>query len=135
MKRRNLGIDREPTIMIIPMIDIVFFLLVFFMVSSLYMNTEQQIPLSLPKASTVTAKNIEPVSITIKSDGQLYIDKVPVANDQALAERIQQFVNANSSQAFVVRADKNVVYDKVIHVLDELKLNGAKYVSVATDRK
>ena len=43
MKRRSKGIDKEPDIMIIPMIDIVFFLLVFFMMSTLYMNTEQQI--------------------------------------------------------------------------------------------
>ncbi len=48
MRRRTLGVKKEPTIMIIPMIDIVFFLLVFFMVGTLYMNTEQQIPLNLP---------------------------------------------------------------------------------------
>ena len=46
MRRRTLGVKKEPTIMIIPMIDIVFFLLVFFMVGTLYMNTEQQIPLN-----------------------------------------------------------------------------------------
>lgn len=47
MKRSSVGIQKEPTIMIIPMIDIVFFLLVFFMMSTLYMNTEEQIPLNL----------------------------------------------------------------------------------------
>ena len=52
MKRSSVGIQKEPTIMIIPMIDIVFFLLVFFMMSTLYMNTEEQIPLNLPKASS-----------------------------------------------------------------------------------
>ena len=58
MRRRTLRVKKEPTIMIIPMIDIVFFLLVFFMVGTLYMNTEQQIPLNLPSASTSTAKSI-----------------------------------------------------------------------------
>ena len=47
MKRSSVGIQKEPTIMIIPMIDIVFFLLVFFMMSTLYMNTEEQIPLNV----------------------------------------------------------------------------------------
>ena len=61
MRRRTLGVKKEPTIMIIPMIDIVFFLLVFFMVGTLYMNTEQQIPLNLPSASSSTAKSIEPI--------------------------------------------------------------------------
>lgn len=67
MKRRSKGIDKEPDIMIIPMIDIVFFLLVFFMMSTLYMNTEQQIPLSLPKASSSSAKTIEPITISLTS--------------------------------------------------------------------
>ena len=135
MKRRGLGIQKEPVIMIIPMIDIVFFLLVFFMVSSLYMNSEQQMPLSLPKASTVTARNIEPVAISIQKDGKIFVNKDYVANDAALKAQIEKYVQADAAQAFVVRADKDIVYDKVIHVLDELKINGAKYVSVATDRK
>ncbi len=74
MRRRTLGVKKEPTIMIIPMIDIVFFLLVFFMVGTLYMNTEQQIPLNLPSASTSTAKSIEPITITLTTTHTLYID-------------------------------------------------------------
>ena len=73
MRRRTLGVKKEPTIMIIPMIDIVFFLLVFFMVGTLYMNTEQQIPLNLPSASTSTAKSIEPITITLTTTHTLYI--------------------------------------------------------------
>ena len=92
MRRRTLGVKKEPTIMIIPMIDIVFFLLVFFMVGTLYMNTEQQIPLNLPSASA-------------------------------------------PRQAFVIRASKDVYYSEVIALLDMLKVNGAKYISVATERK
>lgn len=134
MRRRNRGLEEAPAIMIIPMIDIIFFLLVFFMYSSLYANTEQQIPLSLPKASTVTAKTIDPVTITFKKDGTLYIDKKVIAPDE-LRDEIQKFIAIEKSQSFVVRADKEVVYDKVITILDELKINGAKYVSVATDRK
>ena len=74
MRRRTLGVKKEPTIMIIPMIDIVFFLLVFFMVGTLYMNTEQQIPLNLPSASSSTAKSIEPITITLTTTHTLYID-------------------------------------------------------------
>lgn len=134
MKRSGLGVDKSPELMIIPMIDIVFFLLVFFMVSSLYMNTEQQIPLNLPKASQSSTKNIEPVTITLKQDGSIFIGQTPVPKNQ-VNERIKEIVQKDAMQAFVIRADKNVVYDKVITILDDLKVNGAKYVSVATDRK
>ncbi|GCL68450.1 MULTISPECIES: ExbD/TolR family protein [Veillonella] len=134
MRRRTLGVKKEPTIMIIPMIDIVFFLLVFFMVGTLYMNTEQQIPLNLPSASTSTAKSIEPITITLTTSHKLYIDNREISPDR-LSQEVQAIVQTTPRQAFVIRAAKDVYYNEVIALLDMLKVNGAKYISVATDRK
>ena len=134
MRRRTLGVKKEPTIMIIPMIDIVFFLLVFFMVGTLYMNTEQQIPLNLPSASTSTAKSIEPITITLTTSHKLYIDNREISPDH-LSQEVQAIVQTTPRQAFVIRAAKDVYYNEVIALLDMLKVNGAKYISVATDRK
>lgn len=134
MRRRTLGVKKEPAIMIIPMIDIVFFLLVFFMVGTLYMNTEQQIPLNLPSTSTSTAKSIEPIIITLTTSHKLYIDNREVSADN-LSQEVQDIVRTTPRQAFVIRASKDVYYNEVIALLDMLKVNGAKYISVATDRK
>ena len=134
MRRRTLGVKKEPTIMIIPMIDIVFFLLVFFMVGTLYMNTEQQIPLNLPSASTSTAKSIEPITITLTTSHKLFIDNREISPDR-LSQEVQAIVQTTPRQAFVIRAAKDVYYNEVIALLDMLKVNGAKYISVATDRK
>ena len=134
MRRRTLGVKKEPTIMIIPMIDIVFFLLVFFMVGTLYMNTEQQIPLNLPSTSTSTAKSIEPIIITLTTSHKLYIDNREISADN-LSQEEQDIVRTTPRQAFVIRASKDVYYNEVIALLDMLKVNGAKYISVATDRK
>ncbi|WP_251423504.1 ExbD/TolR family protein [Veillonella agrestimuris] len=134
MKRSNVGIQKEPTIMIIPMIDIVFFLLVFFMMSTLYMNTEQQIPLNLPKASSSTAKTIEPVTISLTTTHKMYINEREIVPTQ-LGQEIQQLVTQEPQQAFVVRASEDIAYKEVIDILDHLKTNGAKFVSVATERK
>ena len=134
MRRRTLGVKKEPTIMIIPMIDIVFFLLVFFMVGTLYMNTEQQIPLNLPSTSTSTAKSIEPIIITLTTSHKLYIDNREVSADN-LSQEVQDIVRTTPRKAFVIRASKDVYYNEVIALLDMLKVNGAKYISVATDRK
>ena len=134
MRRRTLGVKKEPTIMIIPMIDIVFFLLVFFMVGTLYMNTEQQIPLNLPSTSTSTAKSIEPIIITLTTSHKLYIDNREISADN-LSQEVQDIVRTTPRQAFVIRAAKDVYYNEVIALLDMLKVNGAKYISVATDRK
>lgn len=134
MRRRTLGVKKEPTIMIIPMIDIVFFLLVFFMVGTLYMNTEQQIPLNLPSTSTSTAKSIEPIIITLTTSHKLYIDNREISADN-LSQEVQDIVRTTPRQAFVIRASKDVYYNEVVALLDMLKVNGAKYISVATDRK
>ena len=134
MRRRTLGVKKEPTIMIIPMIDIVFFLLVFFMVGTLYMNTEQQIPLNFPSTSTSTAKSIEPIIITLTTSHKLYIDNREISADN-LSQEVQDIVRTTPRQAFVIRASKDVYYNEVIALLDMLKVNGAKYISVATDRK
>ena len=134
MRRRTLGVKKEPTIMIIPMIDIVFFLLVFFMVGTLYMNTEQQIPLNLPSTSTSTAKSTEPIIITLTTSHKLYIDNREISADN-LSQEVQDIVRTTPRQAFVIRASKDVYYNEVIALLDMLKVNGAKYISVATDRK
>lgn len=134
MRRRTLGVKKEPTIMIIPMIDIVFFLLVFFMVGTLYMNTEQQIPLNLPSTSTSTAKSIKPIIITLTTSHKLYIDNREISADN-LSQEVQDIVRTTPRQAFVIRASKDVYYNEVIALLDMLKVNGAKYISVATDRK
>ena len=134
MRRRTLGVKKEPTIMIIPMIDIVFFLLVFFMVGTLYMNTEQQIPLNLPSTSTSSAKSIEPIIITLTTSHKLYIDNREISADN-LSQEVQDIVRTTPRQAFVIRASKDVYYNEVIALLDMLKVNGAKYISVATDRK
>lgn len=104
------------------------------MVGTLYMNTEQQIPLNLPSASTSTAKSIEPITITLTTTHTLYIDNQEISSER-LAEEVQSIVKQAPRQAFVIRASKDVYYSEVIALLDMLKVNGAKYISVATERK
>ena len=134
MKRSSVGIQKEPTIMIIPMIDIVFFLLVFFMMSTLYMNTEEQIPLNLPKVSSSTAKTIEPITISLTATHKMYLNEREIAPDQ-LGNEIQGIVAKEPQQAFIVRAPEDIAYKDVINILDNLKTSGARFVSVATERK
>ena len=101
---------------------------------ALYMNTEQQIPLNLPSASTSTAKSIEPITITLTTTHTLYIDNQEISSER-LAEEVRSIVKQAPRQAFVIRASKDVYYSEVIALLDMLKVNGAKYISVATERK
>lgn len=134
MKLRSLRIENQPELMIIPMIDIIFFLLVFFMISTLSMVEQHTIPISLPQAAAVQQDIPHSINITITQDSQVLFDQeeMPLA---LLGKRVNVELTKQPDSVFVLRADKQVDYGKVITVLDELKLAGAHRVSVATEKK
>src|SRR5579885_2079890 len=88
---------RRARIEIIPLIDIMFFLLATFVMVSLSMVKNQGIPVNLPAASTGTAQSRENSTvISIRSGGELYFDKQPVTSEQLTAE-LKALVAANPS--------------------------------------
>lgn len=134
MKLRSLRIEKQPELMIIPMIDIIFFLLVFFMMSTLYMVEQHTIPIHLPQAATAQQEIAKNINITVLQDGKVMFDQeeIPLS---LLQKRISVELAKQPENIFVVRADKEAEYGQFVAVLDELKLSGARRVAVATDRK
>jgi biopolymer transport protein ExbD len=133
VKLRSLRVERQPKLMIIPMIDIIFFLLVFFMMSTLYMVEQRTLPVSLPQASAAQADVAKNVAITIARDGVIYIEQEQIPPELFKA-RIQAQLARQAGSAFVLRADKQAEYGRVVQVLDELKVLGVKKVAVATEQ-
>lgn len=134
MKLDKLRIERTPQLMIIPMIDIIFFLLVFFMMSTLYMVDQTTIPLSLPQAATGQSAQPSLVSITLTKQGQILVEQAVVPRE-LVALRIKTELSRNPEAAFVLRADRQVEYGQVVGIMDELKQLGVHRVAVATDQK
>ncbi|GMA97532.1 biopolymer transporter ExbD [Pelosinus sp. IPA-1] len=134
MKLRSLRIENQPALMIIPMIDIIFFLLVFFMMSTLYMVEQHTIPINLPQAATAQQEMDKNINITVMQDGKVIFDQeeIPLS---LLQKRIGVELVKQPENIFIVRADKQAEYGQVVAVLDELKLSGARRVAVATDQK
>lgn len=134
MKLRSLRVESQPELMIIPMIDIIFFLLVFFMLSTLSMVEQHTIPVNLPQASAVQQDIPRSVNITVTQNGNIMFDQeeIPLS---LLGKRVGIELTKQPDNVFVLRADKQVEYGKVVTVLDELKLAGARRVSVATEQK
>ena len=133
--RRDFRIAEQPKIMIIPMIDIMLFVLVFFMVSTIYMVQLNTLPVNLPAAAAAqreTKPNL--VSITITEQGDIVYDKddLPAEN---LAERIRNSLTVDSETVFVLRGDRKASYEDMATVLDLLKQSGARHVSIATELK
>lgn len=134
MKLRSLRLDSQPQLMIIPMIDIIFFLLVFFMMSTLSMVEQRTIPVNLPQASASQQDIKHNTAITVMQDGNVMFDQetIPLT---LLAKRVKAALIEQPENVFVLRADKQTEYEMVINALDELKAAGAHRISMATEQK
>lgn len=133
--RRNFHTVEKPSIIIIPMIDIMLFLLVFFMISTIYMVQLNTLPVNLPQAAAVqreTKPNI--VSITVDAEGKITygMDSTP---SELSNSRIKDDLAKDPDAVFVIRGDEKANYAAITKVLDTLKVNGVKHVSLASERK
>lgn len=133
MKLRSLRVENQPQLMIIPMIDIIFFLLVFFMMSTLYMVEQHTIPVNLPQAAAAQQDKPQSINVTVLENGNVMfnMEEMPV---NLLAKRVNLELGKQSDTVFILRGDKQVPYGQVIAVLDELKLSGAQRVAVAVEK-
>jgi biopolymer transport protein ExbD len=116
---------RKARIEIVPMIDTVFFLLVFFMMASLAMTMYRGVPVNLPHAATGQSAVAENATITLTRDGQTYLNREPV-DTAGLPSRLKPLLAANPSLAVIINADSQVAHGRVVDVLD-----GVRGVSVS----
>ena len=135
MKRRDFREKNQPLVMIIPMIDIMLFLLVFFMLSTIYMVQTNSLQVALPQSSS-SQKEMRPnvVSITVTATGEIIFSDEKVTTE-ILAQKIYYELEADKDAIFVLRGDKSARYENIVAVLDLLKKSGAKKVSIATELK
>ena len=124
--------DNIPQINIVPMIDVVFAILTFLIVSSLSLSKSEGLPVNLPKAATSQVQDSPAkVTVTIDAQGKLMVDKKLVNLDQ-IESRVRQVIWSNPNSLIVLNADKSVNHGNVVEVMDRLRrIKGAK-LGIAT---
>ena len=132
MKLRNYRETKQPDLNIIPMIDIMFFLLVFFMLSTMYLLEQKIIPVNLPQATSATIDNKTNFTVTLKDDGSIYLEDQQTDIQTLLMQATKEQKN-NPSFAIIIRADKDINYDKVVSFIDTLKKAGITRFGLATN--
>ena len=132
MKLRNYRETKQPDLNIIPMIDIMFFLLVFFMLSTMYVVEQKTIPVNLPQATSATIDNKTNFTVTLKDDGSIYLEDQQTDIQTLLMQATKEQKN-NPSFAIIIRADKDINYDKVVSFIDTLKKAGITRFGLATN--
>lgn len=122
-------VPRKARIEIIPMIDTVFFLLVFFMMASLSMTVHGGIPVNLPKAAKAEAARA-PVSVSISREGTIYLERQPVGVDE-LTARLQERARTEPEVGVVIEADTDALHGRVVDVMDAARLAGIGKMAIA----
>ena len=122
--------SEKARIEIIPMIDVIFFLLVFFMISTLSMTINRGLPVNLPTAATSQKDVRDNVSLTVMQDGQIFLNKEPVTL-QDMGPRVKAALAADPRLAVVINADGQVLHSTVVDILDELRQAGVSGLAIA----
>jgi biopolymer transport protein ExbD len=123
---------KKARIEIVPMIDTMVFLLIFFMMASLAMTPMAGMKVALPKASSGEKSSAARVILTMTAGGDLYLNKRRVTLAEvtpALRERIA----ANPETQVIVNADRRLRHGQVIALMDAAKRARPKVLAVATD--
>ena len=129
------GAKRRARIEIVPLIDIIFFLLATFVMVSLSMVKNRGIPVNLPVAATAQPQERKDfASITITEKGEIYFDKqlvTPVALEGALKDLLAQ----NPEPKVFINGDTKAEYGKAIEVLDIVRRIGITKIAIETKAK
>lgn len=123
---------RKARIELIPLLDMIFLVLVCFVYTFLSMTIQKGIPVRLPFAKTSIDDRKEYLVVTVTEDNAIYINKkeTPVSS---LIPELKIYKNLNADVKVFLNADKNVIYDKVIEVLDSIRQSGIEKVSLETE--
>ena len=107
----------------VPMIDVVFQLVIFFMVSSTFLQTPG-ISITLPESSTAEAVEMTRMVITVVSEDELYLNK-DIYTMTGLEEALSAVTDEEKEQinAVIIEGDENVSYELLVKVLDMLRIN------------
>lgn len=116
----------------LPLIDVVFLLLVFFIYAMLSMAVHRGLPVVLPASSTAKIDKKLVLSVSIKSDGEIYIDKHQVALED-LAETLKIRALNETDPGVLLFADRDISYQKLFKVLDRIQMAGIHRISLQAE--
>lgn len=134
MAIRDDELDMPPQINIVPMIDVIFAILTFFIMATLFLTRSEGLPVNLPNAETAAQQNAKQqrLTVTIDDKGKLFLDRKPV-DGKNLASQIKA-LKGNQKLLVVINADRTVDHGQVIEVMDQVRTIEGATLGIATKR-
>jgi biopolymer transport protein ExbD len=130
----DLEFHRKARIDMLPLIDIVFLLLVFFIYAMLSMAVHHALPVVLPLSSTAPLDKQVALSVTVDHDGSVFLDEEPVET-RHLAERLRVKAGDAKTPAVLLFADNRITYQTLYGVIDQIKMAGIDRLSLECERQ
>lgn len=132
----NLWVDgetaQEVRIEIIPLIDVIFCILTFFILAAVGVSRQQAINLDLPQARTGIAQSRELLIVVVDDLGRVYVEEQLVTTTDELSGKVETFLAEKPQGMMALYASKSASYENVISVLDALREVGGNRVALAT---
>jgi biopolymer transport protein ExbD len=122
----------EAEINMAPLIDMVFILLIFFLVTTTFVR-ESGVEVQRPTAATAAAKQKGALVVSVAGDGRIFVER-RLVDLRAVRGLVERFLAEDPSGAVIIAADKSTPTGRTVEVLDECRLAGAKDVAVAAKR-
>ncbi|MBD2104390.1 biopolymer transporter ExbD [Leptolyngbya sp. FACHB-261] len=125
--------ESNPQINIVPMIDVVFAILTFFIMSTLFLTRSEGLPVNLPQASTAQMQKESQINITIDAVGKIALNRQPVELPQ-LRSKLQALMGTDTQSLVVLNADEQVANGKVVSVMDVVRTIPGARMAIAAKR-
>ncbi|MCU0517106.1 MAG: biopolymer transporter ExbD [Oscillatoria sp. Prado101] len=122
----------EARIEIIPLIDVIFCILTFFILAALQLTRQQAITVDLPKASTGQPQVRQMLLVSVSALGQVYVEQTLVSSADQLTQAVRDYRAQNPTGLMVLYASKDARYNDVVQVLDKMREVGGDRVALAT---
>lgn len=121
---------RKVLINITSLIDVMFLLLIFFMVSSTFLE-QPGMKLELPESQSHEVTELKELTLQITADGKVFLDGTPVPMEQ-LQDSLQTAALKLKDRSLILKADKQVTHGQVVTVMDVAKRSGFRKLVIAT---
>ncbi|WP_199170144.1 biopolymer transporter ExbD [Hydrogenovibrio sp. SC-1] len=123
--------SQDQSIDMSPLIDMVFILLIFFMVSATFVK-DMDLEINRPKATSSSPSSTKAVRVYIDTNGDTYLDNQPVRT-WVIQSKLRDMLRTSTESAVLVVTDEGVPARKLIEVVDQCRLAGAEDVGVVTE--
>ena len=124
---------RDSYIDIAPLVDVVFLLLLFFMLS-FHIALEPAIKISLPQSKTADTQAAEDIVISLSREGGIYVGDQSTTLEQ-VGSIIRNRLQGKTEPSVKLKADREVPVELLVHVMDEVRLSGCSTFSIVTQEK